>query len=348
MIDKKLRTDDFSIEVSSSYLLCCDWGTSFFRLQLVALADGRCVGESLSGEGVAYTYEAWQKANGASRFGFFRQKLQTQIEQLAAQLSIDLKGVPVVVSGMASSSIGMEELPYAPTPFALDGRDVVYRQYRAEASFPNNVWLISGVQHTHDVIRGEETQLLGVMNEREELKDHMSEAVFIFPGTHSKHLYVHNNRLVDFSTYMTGELFDLMAHDSILKDSVDVSGLSDRSEAHRQAFGLGVRQALADSLSASLFKIRTNHLLGHFSKPANAFFLSGLLIGVELAVFQTSTENALILCSGSKLAPFYTWAVEELGLSARTRILPADVVDKAAGLGQRLVFKNLKPHPLLA
>ncbi len=63
---------------------------------------------------------------------------------------------------MASSSIGMKELPYARLPFALDGGHVQLMYFREERVFPHEIMLISGVKSDHDVMRGEETQLIGL------------------------------------------------------------------------------------------------------------------------------------------------------------------------------------------
>ncbi len=71
--------------------------------------------------------------------------------------------------------------------------------------------LVSGFQTDTDIMRGEETKLLGFDIPDDE------ERIFIFPGTHSKHVFVKNKTGIDFKTYMTGELFNLMSEKSILR-----------------------------------------------------------------------------------------------------------------------------------
>src|SRR3546814_14199624 len=84
---------------------------------------------------------------------------------------------------MASSSLGIEELPYATLPFSLSGNGAVTRKFEASADFPHEILLISGLRSEQDVMRGEETQLLGLAAQGMLPADN---AICLFPGTHSK------------------------------------------------------------------------------------------------------------------------------------------------------------------
>src|SRR5262245_19902744 len=92
-----------------------DWGTSNFRLRLV---DKTVVREVRTDEGTVKL-----AAQGGDRAEAFRSTLSRGLEQLKAPAS-----APVILSGMASSSIGWKELPYAKLPFSLDGRDAVWEK----------------------------------------------------------------------------------------------------------------------------------------------------------------------------------------------------------------------------
>ncbi|RRB06737.1 2-dehydro-3-deoxygalactonokinase [Larkinella rosea] len=326
----------------SNYLLCCDWGTSFFRLRLVNSADYRLIEEVTSQQGIASIFNAW-KANGeragVAREQFFREELIKQIELVAHKAAIKLDQVPIAVSGMASSSIGMDEVPYATLPFAMDGSRASFRHFDASESFPHELILISGVKSEEDVMRGEETQLIGLSALLDSAGNRPDEAIYIFPGTHSKHMYVQAGQLLNFETHMTGEVFNLMASTSILRDSVDVSAFSDFSTENLSAFKLGLKEANFPLLNR-LFTVRTNQLFGNLTRQQNAFFLSGLLIGAELKPLLEKAQWHLVLCSGSNLFPFYQQAIEDLDLSNRTTIIPAGLIDKAAIAGQIILFQN--------
>ncbi|GAB3941734.1 hypothetical protein GCM10028805_05370 [Spirosoma harenae] len=306
-------------------------------------SDYQSVGEVLSQAGIAGTFGNWKAINETQRISrdqFFRQQLKVQIDQLAHKLSMDLASIPVVISGMASSSIGMEEIPYATLPFAIDGSQASIRHFESQANFPHDIMLISGVKSQQDVMRGEETQLIGLIALLNRTGDKPKEAICIFPGTHSKHMYIQNDQLVNFDTYMTGELFDLMAHRSILKDSVDTTHLADFTRKDSIAFKQGVKQAMSSAILNSLFTIRTNQLFNKLSKKQNALYLSGLLIGTELQPLLKNENASLVLCSGTKLSGFYELALDELALLHRTITIPADLVDQAASIGQIILFQN--------
>lgn len=326
-----------------NYLLGCDWGTSSFRLQLLNTADYQSVGQLYSAAGVAGTFNAWRasgESQGIPRASFFRRQLRQQIDQLAATLSMRLTNVPVVISGMASSSIGMELLPYAPLPFGLNGGQAVVRHDKPCLHFPHPTLLISGVSSQTDVMRGEETQLIGLTTLLTASGQLPDDATYIFPGTHSKHMHIRNGQLVQFDTYLTGEVFDLMAHRSILNDSVDTHDLADFSADHVQAFQQGVWQSAESVLLNNLFRVRTNGLFGKLPKAENAFYLSGLLIGSELHPLCEKVAGQIVLCSGHKLAEFYKLALDSLQLTDRTMPIPVHIMEQAAGVGQIRLYQQ--------
>jgi hypothetical protein len=121
----------------------CDWGTTNFRLRLVG---GPAAAEVRTDDGAAKL-----AALGGDRAAVFRDTLFRGLTQLGAP-----EDWPVVVSGMASSTIGWRELPYARLPFALDGGDAVWERVAGR------VILVSGFRGDSDMLRGEETQALGL------------------------------------------------------------------------------------------------------------------------------------------------------------------------------------------
>lgn len=324
----------------SKHLLCCDWGTSSFRLRLVNVKDHDVAGEVTSPNGIGAVYNAWQDAHSTGhvpRGEYYRSVIATQVTALEKQTGVDLTGVPIVLSGMASSSIGMQELPYARLPFALDGAHLGMKHYEEQAGFPHEITLISGVRSDHDVMRGEETQLIGLG-----LALDLSgrDAIFIFPGTHSKHMFVRDGRLIDFKTFMTGEVFNLMANQSILKDSIDHYHRPDFDAEAAAAFRSGIRESGTGNILNALFTVRTNQLFDLLSKRENGMFLSGLLIGYEIRDLTKEASAHLVLCGGGNLYQLYKAAIETLGLAGRATIIPSEIVDRAATTGHIRIFEN--------
>src|SRR5580765_7410583 len=97
----------------------CDWGTSMFRLRLVDALNAGILSEIKTGYGIATAFESW-KQNGADqnkRMPFYQTYLFDQVNKIATEFKGSVGNAPIVLSGMASSSIGMMELPYKKLPF---------------------------------------------------------------------------------------------------------------------------------------------------------------------------------------------------------------------------------------
>ncbi|MGI8635880.1 MAG: 2-dehydro-3-deoxygalactonokinase [Segetibacter sp.] len=327
----------------NNFLLGCDWGTSSFRLRLLDVPGQSVIGEVVSDMGIAGMYESWQKRNEENktitREQLFREYLKKQIEELSPHTSVKLEHVTILISGMASSSIGMEDIAYAKVPFAINGSGAIIKRFAATDNFLHDIVLISGVRSENDVMRGEETQVIGLLSLLKSSRGIPQEGVFIFPGTHSKHIYIQNGELLKFQTFMTGELFKVMSQHSILKDSVQVSDLNNFSDDDANAFKLGLQEAKGSNILNGLFTVRTNQLFEKLDKKQNYFYLSGLLIGSEISYFLNK-NIPILLCSGSNLHEYYKLAIDEYDLSESTTIIPNELVDKAALEGQRLIFEK--------
>jgi 2-dehydro-3-deoxygalactonokinase len=288
----------------------CDWGTSHFRLRLVGQGEG----EIRTDEGVATL-----AATGEDRAERFRTTLARGLAKLQAP-----DNLPIVISGMASSSIGWKELPYARIPFALDGGNAVWHR------MDDRTFLISGLRSDSDILRGEETQALGLVHTLgPELP---ARAVFILPGTHSKHMDAEAGRITDFRTYMTGELFAVLSRNSVLRHSTDPEAPFDRA-----AFVEGAEQSQRQPLPSALFRVRTRHVLDRQEVPSNTSFLSGLLIGSELAGLCDS-NRMVILASTEPLRSAYTITAEALGFGQRLMSIDADSL---ACVGQSVLLQRI-------
>jgi len=187
--------------------------------------------------------------------------------------------------------------------------------------------LISGLRTETDVMRGEETQLMGLANQLS-----AEESTVILPGTHSKHVYLKAGKITGFHTYMTGEFFELLSQHSILSASIEASREFDQS--NEVFFSNGVTLAKQQPLLAASFQIRTNELLHQVSKKQNFHFLSGLLIGSELS--NLAPDTSVYICGGGALQSLYQSALETLGQNNFTVVDP-DLVDTAVAKAHCIV-----------
>lgn len=322
---------------SDQLMISCDWGTSSFRLKLVETESGSIISEFFSNDGMAKLYHRWQ--SGCQQWvmdksEYYIDLLYQHACRLTEGISVPLRDIPIIISGMACSSIGIKELPYAAIPLDIDGANTIQGSLN-DHKYDLKITLISGASNGRDVMRGEETQLIGLYEFEPGM--HLSDNfICIFPGTHSKHMSIALGKVVDFNTFMTGELFDLLIHHSILKDSVCRSDIPNTySKAEKEAFCNGVRDSEKSNLLHTLFSVRINRLFEYVNKNENYFYLSGLLIGSELRslIAEANAGIPIFVCSGKNVYELYHEAISELGMSDQTTFISPELMDKAITQG---------------
>ena len=281
-------------------ILSCDWGTSSFRLRLINLAHNSILAETTDGKGIAAVYNEWLQSGHPenSRIDFYKDILLSKIKNL---VDYSLEEVPIIISGMASSSIGIIELSYGDVPFPISVDNLYVVKIPPDTKFTHEILLVSGLKTSDDVMRGEETMLTGC-----EINDD-NEQLIIFPGTHSKHAIVTNKTLVDFKTYMTGEVFELLASKSILSKSV-----TKNEHDQNNVFERGVKEGASGNSLNTIFHVRTGHLFKTLTAEENYHYLSGLLIGCELKEVSLRNVKIHLVCSQA-LSGHYLLALRTLG-----------------------------------
>ena len=217
--------------------------------------------------------------------------------------------VSVIVCGMAGARQGWTEAAYRqiPCPPVAGGQmtPVATSDERLHISIVPGLCQID----PPDVMRGEETQLAGLMRQTG-----AADAIVCMPGTHSKWVSVERDDVAGFTTFMTGELFAVISTHSILRHSVGPSG------DDRDAFLQGISDMLADTgtLTAALFGIRASGLLAGMAQETARSRLSGLLIGAELAATRGLWEAAPVHLVGA--GPLVASYADALGHAGGTAI----------------------------
>jgi 2-dehydro-3-deoxygalactonokinase len=237
-----------------------DWGTSNVRAWGIA-ADGS---HSLLGQS--------DKGMGKIARADYPAVLAELIGETAAP------GTPTIICGMAGARQGWLEAPYLETPADLNAlfRGAVHPEGSAFA--PS---ILPGIcQRTpghEDVMRGEETQLLGLLRLNPGF-----EGTVILPGTHSKWVEIQGGRVVRFQTAMTGELYEILSQHSVLRHSF-AAGAIDGPEIE-DGIAEGMRAGLeSPALATSLFfRTRAAALLNGKGADWCSGYLSGLLVGTEI------------------------------------------------------------------
>ncbi len=214
----------------------------------------------------------------------------------------------VVISGMAGSKQGWAEAPYLPCPASI----VEIAHATLPVPFPaTRVRLVPGLkargaEGVPEVMRGEETQILGVLDR---LPD--AEATLCLPGSHSKWVRVRAGQILDFSTHMTGEVFAALSAHTILARSLH------RGAAHHPgAFARGLDRARqGGGLLHQLFGLRSLSLFDAMPQMEAASYLSGLLIGHEVAsALEAGVAPPVHIIGAAALTVRYSAALAAFGI----------------------------------
>src|SRR3954470_16601151 len=269
-------------EMPDAKLIGLDWGTTSCRAYLIG-ADGAVLDRQLDGPGIL-------KAEG--HFGPW---LHSMIGGWIATHG----RAPVILSGMIGSRQGWKEAPYARCPAGAN--DIVKALAQIEWS-ELSIALVPGLSTENDampdVVRGEETQIFGALALSGE-----SDGLFLLPGTHSKWAEVQGGRIVSFHTFITGELFGVLKEHTILGRFMR-EGVYDAN-----SFARGVHEGAAlgsgGALLNRLFATRTYALMNKLPDTALPDYLSGLLIGAEVAEATRQTKSVVTIIASPALAQRY-------------------------------------------
>jgi 2-dehydro-3-deoxygalactonokinase len=296
--------------VSVPVFAAADWGTSSLRIWLLD-GGGAVLAERRSDEGMT----------GAATTGFAA-VLERHLDDMGAPSDL-----PTIICGMAGARQGWIEAPYVALPARLDdilaGAVAVPGQARDVRILPG---LAQRDADAPDVMRGEETQLAGIVPLFASGKH-----VVCMPGTHSKWVEAEDGAVTGFHTWLTGELFFILSKQSILRHSLGESPVP--AAPDDAAFRAACAQALAKGgdIGNGLFRIRAATLLQGLDHGAAAARLSGLLIGGEIAsarcAFEVSNGTVILVASGA-LGLLYRAALDLAGYT----VLSADA-DEAVRAG---------------
>ena len=286
-------------DLASTPFIAVDWGTSSFRAALIApggevldeLAEPRGILSFKPAEFVPYLTATCAHFTAAGA-GFF------------------------LLSGMIGSKNGLLDVPYCPCPASASAVAAALGWVDTSVS-DIKIAIVPGVRNGFDdVMRGEETQVfgaaavLGVQN-----------ASMVLPGTHSKWVRLEDGAITQFNTFMTGEFYALLAQYSILAKSLpEASGAPVALDT--AAFLQGIDRAQTSHVSrqgllGNAFSTRVKSLFNELQPAQAASYLSGLVIGDELAAMRLPVGGEVIVIGSATLCERYTLALAHLGVPTR-------------------------------
>ncbi|MDO8774341.1 MAG: 2-dehydro-3-deoxygalactonokinase [Burkholderiaceae bacterium] len=282
--------------------IAVDWGTSSFRAALVS-PQGAVLDELAAPRGI---------------LGFKPDEFVPYLSSTCARLTAagGAGAALFLLSGMIGSKNGLLEVPYCPCP--ATPLDVATALGWVKTSLiPNQIAIVPGVRSGFDdVMRGEEIQVFGAAAVLG-----LQDAVMVLPGTHSKWVQLAGGAIVKFNTFMTGEFYALLAQHSILAKSLpEVTATPAALDTVAFLQGIDRAQKSSESgqtLLGNAFSTRVKSLFNELQPAQAASYLSGLVIGDELAAMRLPAGSQVIVIGSATLCERYTLALAHLGVQTR-------------------------------
>jgi 2-dehydro-3-deoxygalactonokinase len=279
--------------MSGARLIALDWGST--RLRAFLLGEGGGVLATRQSDDGAATLKGADAYAGAlaALVGDWREQYPT---------------LRLLACGMVGSQYGWREAPYVRCP--ADAAALAGQVLAIDDALSIVPGLVDDAGRP-DVMRGEETQIVGALALQADLAE---DAVLVLPGTHSKWARVRAGRVTGFATHMTGELFALLRQHSVLNRLMPADG---SSPASPEAFLKGVDAAREPGgLGHQLFAVRTLGLFKQLASEQLPDYLSGLLIGHEIAAELAQSTQRVALIGDPALCARYAQALQHLGQPA--------------------------------
>jgi 2-dehydro-3-deoxygalactonokinase len=292
----------------SPALVALDWGTTSLRAYLLDTA-GEVLAMHESSAGIMNLPRA------AADGGF-----DAAFEAACGDWLDRTPGLPVIAAGMVGSAQGWREAPYVDAP--ADAAALVAGIVRVQTARGATVHIVPGVLQRGElpnVMRGEETQIFGAPGAGGVSGGGDAPALIGLPGTHAKWVIVQHGRIERFVTFMTGEVFAALREHTILGRT-----MTGTDHVDTESFLRGVRNARDKGeagLLATAFSTRTLGLTGQLAGDQQADYLSGLMIGHELAGLDALLARqqgalagrSLRLIGNAALCERYRLALAEFG-----------------------------------
>lgn len=277
-------------------LIALDWGTSSLRAYLLD-PSGAIRERRVGGPGIMKVENrAFEAALDAFCGDWIAAYPQAQL----------------VASGMIGSKQGWREAPYCRCPAGV--ADLAAQMIRISLAGGRQLAIVPGVSTIDatsgvpDLMRGEETQIIGALPDR-------GHRVALLPGSHSKWAWVEDGAIVSFASFMTGEVYAALIGHTILGRLMKPDAQADPAAFERGvAYGLQAPGALL----SRIFSARTLGLNGTLADSALPSYLSGLLIGSEIGGARQMHPGsaAPVLLGASELTALYARALQLAGIES--------------------------------
>ena len=302
--------------------ICIDGGTTNTRINLVC--DKKVVDSMKFNVGARSSID--NKA-------LYRNTIRDGVSEILERNNMSKADiVRILASGMITCEFGLVELPHALTPAGMEEMHAAMHEVVLDDISDIPFVFMRGVKtptdslESADMMRGEETELMGLYSE---------EGVYILPGSHSKIIKTdEKGRIVDFTTMLTGEMFGALSQNTILKDAVELSNFDVMKDELMQ----GYNYCLKNGINEALFKVRI--LKNLFKKgPAETYnFYMGVILCHEVGYVLAQNPPKIVIGGKKQFKESLAVILGELTDAVVVQI-PEEEVDASSSLGMIRIYE---------
>ena len=315
-----------------------DGGTTNTRICL--MEQGRIIGKKKYYVGIRDTL------NGNNSYRDFIRSILNDISE-----THDAHPEAVLASGMLTSETGLYCCPHRTLPIDFTELALSLIPTRLPDISPLPFWFIPGLKtfgssllsaknldadtlSGMDILRGEESEIVGICTEMSLTDDFM----MILPGSHTKYISIESgSRITSFRTSMTGELMRAVMENTILKSSL---GSIYPERICEDYLHFGYTHAERYGSADAMFKVR---ILDKFSDGIKPEQLYSFLLGAVLCddIVQIAKCGTPVYIGGSD--PFrsaFRSLLEKSVLTGHVNEIPAEISDCAAAYGAEWLYRR--------
>lgn len=248
----------------------------------------------------------------------------------------------IIACGMITSELGLCNLEHIKAPcgieeLALGLHNTVLSEITSiPFNFVRGVKMIGNTFENTDVMRGEETEILGLFDKIE------PNCLYVLPGSHSKLITTDAiGRIASFTTELTGELMNAITKSTILKQNID---FSENIEPDNEYLELGYQYTREHGLNAALFKVRILDNILKCNKPQIHGFFKGSVLYSELENIKNSSAKKIIIAGKSQLRNPMCYLLSQF-CEKEIVSVPDEISDNATAIGMYKIY-NFKAQTI--
>ncbi len=266
-----------------------------------------------------------------------KSELGAAIESLLKRNSMSEKDIlRILASGMVTSEYGLYKLDHLTAPAGITELNSAMQEVRINEISSIPFVFISGVKTNSDnlencdIMRGEETELMGIIN------TDYAECIYILPGSHTKIIKTDNvGRITDFSTMLTGEMIKAISQNTILKTAIDLGELN----LNKTYLLKGYDYCRDEGINKALFKVRILKNIFNCTREEIYSFYLGTMLCSEIEQIKNSDAQTVVIGGRVQIKDALS---EILNACSNKNIITLDdeTVKLSTALGAIRIFEN--------